>query len=215
MPIIMVLACGISAVPGCIRASWSSFYFLFVLLTTWLYCCYLPCFGASDPAQTTNLTVQPTQGQTHRSRWKRWEWEKRRWMVWEACSNSNNFLLVNWDFPLPWAPLPPKTRYWRPQGGLVLDFSGSVRCCCWWWGGKGGRCSLCPPARWELRILSAAVPDTLAALLPWVSAVCLLPRSAAAHLFLCEAASQLGFPLPMGIGTGSAGWQAGLNQDLH
>lgn len=41
-------------------------------------------------------------------------------MVWEACNNSNKFLLVHWDIPLPWSPLPPKTRYGRPQGRLVL-----------------------------------------------------------------------------------------------
>jgi len=41
---------------------------------------------------------------------------------------------------------PPKTRGGRPQGGLVLGFSGSVRCCCHWWGGNSGRRSLCLPA---------------------------------------------------------------------
>lgn len=67
----------------------------------------------------------------------------RRWMIWEACSSSNNFLLVHSDFSLPGASLSPKIRYRRPQGRLVLGFSVSVRCCCHWWVGKGGRCSLC------------------------------------------------------------------------
>lgn len=39
---------------------------------------------------------------------------------WEAWNNINKFLLVYWDTPLPWDPLPPKMRYRRPQGRLVL-----------------------------------------------------------------------------------------------
>lgn len=109
---------------------------------------------------------------------------RRRWIIWEACSSSNNFLLVHWDFSLPQASLCPKIRHRRPQGGLVLGFSVSVRCHCHLWGGKGWRCSLCPPAWWGLRIPSAALSDNLSAPLPRVSALCLLPRTVAAHLFL-------------------------------
>lgn len=179
-----------------------------MLLTTLLYCYYLPCFSASDPAQTRNPTVQPIQGQIHRARQKGWEQERRRWTVWEACSNSNNFLLVHWDFPLPWPPLPPKIRYGRPQGGPVLSFSGSVRCCCRWWGRKGGRWSLCPSAWRGLRILSAALSDTLAAPLPRVSAPCLSPRSVAAHLFLVWGSLPAGLPPAHGHRLGLC-WLAG------
>lgn len=135
---------------------------------------------------------------------------RRRWIVCETCSNSN-FPWVHWEFCLPWATIPPKASYGRPQEGLFLSFSHSVRCCCHWWEGK------VEGARYIHQLDEGSECSVQLCLTPW-----LLPCQ---QSVLCVCHSGLWLPtyswyevvsqLPMSIGMGSAGWQARLNQDPH